>query len=252
MSVFWGFAILLTCLLVTATPLASETTGSSTSRLPVASNSSDGGVSKSSNSGKAKASDEATSWLLYKRIVSGKAKLADVRKALSIANTGALVNTIHALYIMRWHRGVQNLLLAMWRHSDADRKNYPDLAWVKIEQPVTRIAIASTLNRLNPVNREYIRYIRSRADDEHEFHKAQVAVALGLNHDPADVEYLVKLANGDNVYVVQSAITALALMDEEKARMALVELEKKYVRDPRGRLAGEVLRRAYPTPKSKK
>ncbi|MEJ1364555.1 MAG: HEAT repeat domain-containing protein [Candidatus Sedimenticola sp. (ex Thyasira tokunagai)] len=184
--------------------------------------------------------------LLQKRILSGRAQLVDVRKALGTPSVGALTNTVHALYAMRWHRGVHTILLAMWRSSEKDHLDYPELAWDLILRPATRIAVAATLNRLYPGNPEYRKYIRAHANDAHEFHRAQVAIALGLNHDPADVKYLVRLVNEENHYVIQSAITALALMDEEAARLALVGLQKKYTSDPRGQLISEVLKRAYP------
>jgi hypothetical protein len=182
---------------------------------------------------------------LQKRLLSGKATLADIRQAMSNPNIGELANAIHALYSMSWHRGAHSVLLAMWRNSPADQQEFPELAWEPIAKPAVRIALASTLNRYYPADPQYRTYLRAHINDTHEFHRAQAAVGLGLNHDPADVETIVKLAQEDNVMVAQSAITALALMDEEKARQALVELQKQYADHPKGRLIREVLQRAY-------
>jgi hypothetical protein len=193
-----------------------------------------------------KPSANVTSQLMQRRILSGRARLEEVRKALSIPQVGELVNSLHMLYAMGWHRGVHQLLKAIWRNSAKDHQDYADLAWKQLSAVPSRIALASTLNRLYPAVPEYRAYIRSRAKDEHEYHQAQVAISLGLNHDPADVPYLAKLASGDNVYVVQTAITALALMDEEKARLALLDLKKRFAQDPRARLISEVIQRAYP------
>ena len=59
------------------------------------------------------------------------------------------------------------------------------------------------------------------------------------------------MAEGDDVYVAQSAITGLALMANNQARDVLIELGKKYARDARGQLIREVLKKAYHWPPAK-
>jgi hypothetical protein len=54
------------------------------------------------------------------------------------------------------------------------------------------------------------------------------------------------MADGENVYVAQSAITALALMAHPQAEQALRDLAPKYSDDQRGILIREVLEKAYP------
>ncbi len=188
---------------------------------------------------------------LQQRLLNGQARLADIRSAMSNPKIGELANAIHALYAMNWHRGAHNVLTAMWRNDETAHQAYPELAWENISKPAVRIAIASTLNRYYPLAPQYRQYLRQHIDDKHEFHRAQVAIALGMNHDPKDIPAISKLAQEDNIYVAQSAITALGLMDEEKARLALMELGKAYQGQPKGRLIQEVLRRVYP-PKKKK
>lgn len=177
------------------------------------------------------------------KITGGQATLAEVRQALTDADIGRLTNTLHGLYSMRWHRGVNHLLIDMWRQ---DRDKYPELNWEAITEAPARIALASTLARIYyEDNSEYLDYIRSHEQDEHEFHRAQVVVALGFNGNPGDVPYLKAMADGDNHYVAQSAITGLSLMDRKAASDALIELWHKHRGTPRGNLILEVLRQAY-------
>lgn len=181
--------------------------------------------------------------VLRRKIASGTATLAEVRKSLTETDVGGLTNTVHALYSMGWHRGVYHVLHDMW---NMDRPKYPEFSWDLIEKAPVRIALASTINRLElSGSNEYLDYIRSHKLDKHEFHRAQVVIALGLNGNPGDVEYIKSMADGDNHYVVQSAVTALALMDSKKASNALEELWKKYRNTPRGTLIEDVLQRAY-------
>jgi HEAT repeat protein len=81
--------------------------------------------------------------------------------------------------------------------------------------------------------------------DDHEFHRAQVVVALGLNGDPDDVEYIKEMANGDNHYVTQSAISSLAIVGHVKAKDAMIELYEKHRGTARGRLILDLLKKAY-------
>lgn len=188
---------------------------------------------------------------LHKKIAYGAATLAEARQALTQNDVGALTNTIHALYSLRWNRGVQNLLTDIW---SLDEKKYPELAWVELSKTPTRIAIASTINRIQITNTdEYKEFIRAHKDDEHEFHRAQVVIALGFNGDPDDIEYLVSMADGDNKYVTQTAITGLALMESDEARDALGQLWKRHQGDPRQILIEDVLQKVYSvTPSEKK
>lgn len=180
---------------------------------------------------------------LRTRITYGQAKLAEVFQALTEQDVGALTNTVHALYSMRWHRGVTSLLDDLWLIKKEKR---PELAWELLAKPPVRIALASTINRIKTFEtHEYLEYIRAHQDDAHEFHRAQVVIALGFNGDPKDVPYLKKMADGDNHYVAQTAITGLALMNDSAAKHALVELLKKYDGDNRGDLIQEVLIKAY-------
>jgi len=183
---------------------------------------------------------------LRHKITYGDATLADVRRALTERDPAALTNTVHALYSMRWHRGVITLIHALW---GLNKDLYPEISWDLIEKPPVRIALASTLNRIEaPNTTEFKAYIRAHENDEHEFHRAQVVVALGLGGDPADVPYVEKMAAGDNAYVTQSAITGLGLMTNPQARDALIRLQEKFRTDPREPLIAEILQKAYHWP----
>jgi hypothetical protein len=189
--------------------------------------------------------DETRLFELQRKITYGNATLIEVKQALSNTNDVAgLTNTLHALYSMRWHRGVINLLDDIWA---ANNTKVPELAWDALSKVPARIALASTINRIRSMNQpEYLEYIRSHRYDEHEFHRAQVVISLGLNGDPVDVAYLQEMAEGDNVYVAQSAITALGILVHPKSKEALSTLSQKYVDDDRGRLIREVFQKAYP------
>ncbi len=182
---------------------------------------------------------------LQRKITYGNATLLEVKQALSNTDDVAgLTNTLHAMYSMRWHRGVIILLDDLWA---VNRNKVPELAWDALAKIPARIALASTINRIRSMNQpEYLDYIRAHRYDEHEFHRAQVVIALGLNGNPVDVAYLQEMAEGDNVYVAQSAITALGMLVHPKSQEALSALAQKYVNDERGRLIREVFQKAYP------
>ncbi len=180
---------------------------------------------------------------LQELITYGRANLHDVRQALTETDPASLSNTVHALYAMRWHRGVLHLLNGLWQ---LDRQKYPELAWEKLSKAPARIALASTINRIKIVDTdEQLEFIRSHKYDEHEFHRAQVSIALGFNGAIEDINYLKEMANGDNHYVTQSAITALGLMGGDRARDALVDLWKQHRKTPKGELAKDLLLKAY-------
>ena len=84
--------------------------------------------------------------------------------------------------------------------------------------------------------------------DLHEFNRAQVSVGLGFNGDPQDLPYLRDMADGENHYVAQSAITALSIFSGDKARDVLDELAQKHSDSPRGDLMRNLLKQAYDWP----
>ena len=178
-----------------------------------------------------------------KLIIYGNASIAQVRRALTEKDTAELTNTVHALFSMRWHRGVFNLLYKMWT---MEVEEYPELNWKAIEKEPTRIALASTLNRIQITKtEEFQNYIRSFKEHEHEFIRAQVVVALGFNGDPVDVPYLNEMAEGDNDYVAQSAIAGLGLMNNNEAKQALIKLGTRYLDTERGAIVNGMLRDGY-------
>ena len=186
--------------------------------------------------------------LRYK-ITYSSATYADVLKSLTEKNVGGLTNTMHALYSMRWHRRVYRLLYDLW---EMKKESYPDFAWEELEKPPVRIALASTIFRMNSLDtmnqpdlHKFKNFIREFKYDEHEFIRAQVIVSLGLAGDPEDVDYIKEMASGDNHYVTQSAITGLGLMNNKKASDALIEIYKKFKDDARSDLILEMLAKAY-------
>ncbi len=183
---------------------------------------------------------------LQLRIAYGIATVAEVRKALTESDPYALTNTVHAMFAMRWQRGVVHLLNGMWA---LDKQKYPELSWDLISTPPVRIALASTINRIRIVNTdEFKSYIRRFKNDDQEFNRAQVSVALGFNGDPLDLTYLQAMCNGDNHYVAQSAITALSVFGGDQARDILIELSEKHQGTPRGDLMVQMLKKAYHWP----
>lgn len=186
--------------------------------------------------------------LRYK-ITYGQADFSEVRSALTQEDVGGLTNTVHALYSMRWNRMVFRLIYDLW---EMKTHLYPKLAWEQIAKPPVRIALASTIYRIQSLNsleyndtQIYKDYIRKHKYDEHEFNRAQVVVALGLGGDPIDVPYLEEMAVANNHYVTQSAITGLGLMNNKQASDALIDIYKKYRNDARADLILEILEKAY-------
>ena len=180
--------------------------------------------------------------VLRQKITYGNATLYEVRQAMTNRNEKELVNTVHALYSMRWHRGAYHVIEGLWK---LDREKYPEFSWDLIEKNPVRIAVASTLNRINPVNAVYKDYLHEHMHDDDSFNRAQVVVALGFNGDPRDVEYLKSMAEGDDPYVAQSAITGLALISHVKGRDALIDILSRNKGTPKGDLIASVLLRSY-------
>lgn len=182
--------------------------------------------------------------VIQKKITQGTANVEEVRRALTERkDVAALTNTIHALYAMRWHRAVVKLLDDLWTLNNS---RYPELSWELFAKAPARIALASTINRIKIFNtQEQKQYIRAHKDDKHEFHRAQVAISLGLNGDPVDVPVLKKMAEENNVYVSQSAITSLAIMNANQARNAMIELWQDDKESDRGELLLQLLYKAY-------
>ena len=208
-----------------------------------------GGERATNPPGEADKSHPPSKYLFIQRkIVAGQATLAEVRLALTDEDIGALTNTVHGLYSMRWHRGVFNLIHDMWA---LKKDNAPEINWTQIEKSPVRLALASTLIRVEPFkNDDCVEYLREHRHDEHEFHRAQVVIGLGFKAAVEDVDYIYEMADGNNPFVAQSAITALAIMDIAPARDALIRLLKKWGTDPRGTIIEDVLRQAYHWPPS--
>lgn len=190
-------------------------------------------------------------YLLLDRIRRGEASFVEVRQALSNPDIGAVTNVFHAMYSMRWQRLSMRLMLAVWQQDDSLRERYPELAWDALASVPVRLALASTLLRIQSSSQPeadtdpYLKYLLEHRYDAHEFHRAQVVVALGLNGNPDDIDYLLEQAAGDNPYVVQAAVTSLGLMRSPKAKRGLGSLWKQHRGTPRGELIEQVLRSVY-------
>lgn len=183
---------------------------------------------------------------IYDRIYAGKANMEMVRLALTSKDTTKLVNTMHALYAMKWHVGVYKLLYTMWELDPEKTKPEININWEAIKQPPVRIALASTINRIDTIKaKEFRDYIRTFKYDDSELNRGQVLVALGLNGDPADVPYLEEMADSDSRYLTQISVSSLAFMENETAKNSLITLAKKHYNTPRGKLILGVLDRAY-------
>lgn len=180
---------------------------------------------------------------LISNIYIGKASIYELRQALSRDEPYDLTNIVHTLFAMRWHRGVQHLLRRMWMQ---DKSKEPELAWESIAAPPVRIALASTINRIQIADtNEQLAYIRNYKYDKNNFNRAQAVIALGLNGDPADIDYLQSMGDGNNHYVAQTAITSLALMVDNRARDAMIELFHKYKGSKRSDLLAKLLKLSY-------
>ena len=180
---------------------------------------------------------------LTARIAAGRATIGEVRRALTDTDAGRLTNTVHALYSMRWHREVVHLILDMWNLQTA---KYPELSWELLKKPPVRIALASTVSRIQVAHiGKYLDYIRSHEHDKQEFIRAQVVVGLGLNGYKEDVPYIKSMAESDDHYVVQSAIASLGFMQSGAAKDALEELWFEFRGTPRQELIEVVLKKVY-------
>ena len=180
---------------------------------------------------------------LQKKIAYGQANLAEIRQALTAKDSSTITNIIHAMYSMRWLRGAQYVLEDMWQ---LKKDNHPEFNWPLIENAPARLALASTLNRIKIIETdEYLAYLRSFKYDDDEFNRAQVVVAMGFNGSPSDLDYIREMADGDNHYVAQSAITSLALFGGNQARNIMIDLWKKHGKTGRGKLLLDLLKQSY-------
>lgn len=180
---------------------------------------------------------------LVQKIYLGRAWVHELRQALSEDEPHHLTNIVHAMFAMREDRGVHNMLRRMW---EKDKTQEPELAWERLSVAPVRIALASTINRIQIAGTdEYLAYIRSYKYDDSTFNRAQAVIALGLNGDLDDLDYLQSMADGDDRYVAQTAITSLALMVSNKARDVMIELLRKYKDSERGDLLTELLQISY-------
>lgn len=240
-----SLAVLLACLLP-ALPLAPAPAGEAAA--PGTTGAEDGSPAPHAPHDNDRAPDPH---LLLDRIRRGEASFNEIRQALSNPDIGAVTNVFHAMYSMRWQRLSMRLMLAVWRQDDTLRERYPELAWDALSSVPVRLALASTLLRIQSPSypeahtEPYLKYLLEHRYDKHEFHRAQVVVALGLNGNPDDIDYLLEMAAGDNPYVVQSAVTSLGLMRSPRAMRGLGSLWKQHRGTPRGELIEQVLRRVY-------
>ena len=180
---------------------------------------------------------------LQRKIAYGQANLAEIRQALTVNDSQTMTNVIHGMYSMRWLRGAQYVLEDMWV---LNKDNYPELNWQLIENAPARLALASTLNRIKIIDTdEYLVYLRSFKYDEDEFNRAQVVVAMGFNGSPSDLDYIREMADGDNHYVAQSAITSLAIFGGNQAKNIMIELWEKHGKSGRGQLLKDLLKKSY-------
>jgi len=182
--------------------------------------------------------------VLRNKLAAGVATLAEVRTALTEPDPAGISNTMHALYSLHWNRMIYPLYDDLWNLS---KQAHPEFAWRAIESVPARIALASTLARVRGGDEagQLLAYIRSHRYDDHEFHRAQAVVALALNADPDDLDYIIEMAASDNAYVGRSAAAGLALSGLPRARDELIRLWRRQ-QDPDGKeYLARLLWRAY-------
>jgi HEAT repeat protein len=178
-------------------------------------------------------------------IRASTATLDAILEALTEEDVEGLANTLHALYLMGERPWVLQLLRALWNE---DLDAYPELDWGRLSAPAARVALASTLARLEPARREsYLGYLRRALAEPDPFVRAQAAVGLGFAGEPADVPALAELALGGAAYDGEAAVKALGIHGSESARLALLALRDAPRLDRRRRaVVRQVLLEAYP------
>ena len=180
---------------------------------------------------------------LRSKVAIGVAKIDEVYAALTEQDVVGITNTMHALHSLRWNRVIYHLYYDLW-HLKKDK--HPKFAWQEIESIPARIALASTITRAQGKDaEEFQNYIHAHKYDEHEFHRAQAVVALGLIGNPDDVDYIIKMANSENKYVVQSAVTSLALVNNTRAGDELIRLWEQEKETVRKEYLSKLLKQAY-------
>ena len=182
--------------------------------------------------------------IVLAKVTSGQASLSDIKSGLRAGKPGDTANILHALYAMRDSLIVKKLLHSMWY---GRQDLHPDIPWERLQSPVVRVALASTLNRIFHVNnQEFLDYIRGQKDNEIFLVRSQVAVSLGINGDPGDIDVLAAYVLDKSDHVARSAVTGLAFMYSPKARDELIRLlELQRDNSKRKRLIQEALLHTY-------
>lgn len=183
--------------------------------------------------------------LTRERIRLQEATREEVLDALEEDEVRGLANTVHVLYFMAGAGWVRDLLQALW---EQDLRAYPTLHWGRLSAPAVRVALASTLARLDPPGREvFLAYLRQALSDPESFVRAQAAVGLGLSGTDEDAPRIEALARGGGPYDAEAAVKALAILGTEAGRAALLRLRADPAIDPRRRaVARQVLLEVFP------
>ncbi len=164
---------------------------------------------------------------LQLRLAAGGVDMSELRWALTDPDVTALTKTTHLLPAMAWHRSALYLIDDLWALKS---EKYPELNWRLIAEPPVRIALASTLARLQKEDKktEYIDYINRFRDDPDPFNQLQVIIAMGYMRDSGNTDYLASRLNSASPLIVKNAISALASLGEGPARNIVVELGKTH------------------------
>lgn len=180
---------------------------------------------------------------LYKKIVSGRATLREIEYSLSVGTLGDTANIVHALYTISTSIIVRKLLHDLWYEETARR---PHIPWQRLKNPIVRVALASTIERMLPgASKEFLTYIRQQKDHEAYFVRAQVAVSLGLIGEQNDLPLLIDYLSDSSDYVFQSTVVGLAYMYNSGAKSALIRSLTEIASEHRRKLVREALLYTY-------
>lgn len=161
----------------------------------------------------------------------GTAALPDLEAALAAREPLALANTVLQLQFACGRADVRALLADLQAGATSAR---PALAWDLLATPALRLALAHTVVRCDPPQRDVLLpALRAGLAERDPFAQAQAAVALAFVGDDTDVPAIAALARDGAPYASEAALKALALHGGDAAKAALIELRDRYAGDAR-------------------
>lgn len=157
---------------------------------------------------------------LQNRIIRGQAKFEEILYALTDDQPSRLSNVFHSLSLYRDDNRIFVLLTDIWKDN---RTDHPELSWAAMSDPHARVALATTLARIDKDNYSgYYSYVMLNVQNDDSEVRANSAIGLGFIGGDQDIGTLREMIISDPITgVAANAATALILIGTKAAEDAL-------------------------------